>query len=94
MEAPRTGPPTSAPVEMALEAWSFIEELEEPTQKQMHPLLLGLPSPLRVCEGEGEKRGPHLLNGHEFEQALGDGEGQRSLECFSPWDRKVLDTTE
>ena len=44
---------------MAPEARSFIEELAEPTQKQMHPLLLGLPSPLRVCERGGEKRGPH-----------------------------------
>ena len=25
----------------------------------------------------------HRLSGHEFEQALGDGEGQRSLECCS-----------
>ena len=25
----------------------------------------------------------HELNGHEFEQALGDGEGQRSLACCS-----------
>ena len=37
----------------------------------------------------------HLrLNGHEFEQALGDGEGQGSLACCSPWDRKELDRTE
>ena len=36
----------------------------------------------------------HWLNGHEFEQALGDGEGQRSLACCSPWGRKELDTTE
>ena len=36
----------------------------------------------------------HRLNGHEFEQAPGDGEGQRSLVCCSPWDRKELDTTE
>ena len=91
---PRAGPPTSAPVEMALEARSFLEELEEPTQKQMHPLLLGLPSPLRVCERGGEKRGPHLLTGHEFEQALGDGEGMPSLACFRPRGRKELDTTE
>ena len=28
----------------------------------------------------------HQLNGHEFEQTPGDGEGQESLECFSPWD--------
>ena len=37
---------------------------------------------------------PHPLNGHEFEQALGDGEGQGSLECCSPWGHKALDTTE
>jgi len=33
------------------------------------------------------------LNGHEFEQALGDGEGQGSLVCISPWGPKELDTT-
>ena len=26
----------------------------------------------------------HQLNGHEFERALGDGKGQRSLACCSP----------
>ena len=36
----------------------------------------------------------HRLNGHEFEQTLGDGEGQGSLACCSPWGRKELDTTE
>ena len=36
----------------------------------------------------------HQLNGHEFEQAPGDGEGQGSLECYSPWGRKELDMTE
>ena len=36
----------------------------------------------------------HRLDGHEFEQALGDGEGQGSLTCCSPWGRKELDTTE
>jgi len=36
----------------------------------------------------------HQLNGHEFEQALGDGEGQGSLACCSPWGCKELDTTE
>ena len=36
----------------------------------------------------------HWLKGHEFEQALGDGEGQGSLECYSPWGHKELDTTE
>ena len=27
---------------------------------------------------------PYRLNGHEFEQALGDAEGQGSLACRSP----------
>ena len=36
----------------------------------------------------------HQLNGHEFEQAPGDGEWQGSLECYSPWCGKELDTTE
>ena len=36
----------------------------------------------------------HRLNGYEFEQALGDGEGQGSLMCCSPWGHKKLDMTE
>ena len=36
----------------------------------------------------------HQLNGHEFEQALGVGDGQGSLACCSPWGRKESDTTE
>ena len=36
----------------------------------------------------------HQLNGHEFEQAMGDGEGQGSLACCSLWGHKELDTTE
>ena len=36
----------------------------------------------------------HRLNGDEFEQALGVGDGQGSPECCSPWGRKELDTTE
>ena len=34
------------------------------------------------------------LNGHEFEEALGDGEGQGSLVCCSPWGGKESDTIE
>ena len=30
----------------------------------------------------------HRLNGHKFEQTLGDGEGQGSLVCCSPWGHK------
>ena len=36
----------------------------------------------------------HQLNGHEFEQGLGDGEGQGSLASCSPWIHKEVDTTE
>ena len=35
----------------------------------------------------------HRLNGHEFEQTPGDGEGQESLACF-PWGCKELDTAQ
>ena len=36
----------------------------------------------------------HQLNGQEFVQTLGDGEGQGSLACCSPQGCKELDTTE
>ena len=36
----------------------------------------------------------HRLNGHEFERALGVGDGQGSLACCSPWGRKELDMTD
>ena len=35
----------------------------------------------------------HPLNGHVFEQTLGDGEGQGSLACCSPWGCKELHMT-
>ena len=36
----------------------------------------------------------HRLNGHEFEQSPGVGDGQGSLGCCSPWGRKESETTE
>ena len=36
----------------------------------------------------------HWLDGHEFEQALGVGDGQGGLACSSPWGHKESDTTE
>ena len=36
----------------------------------------------------------HHLDGREFEQALGVGDGQGSLVCCSPWGHKESDTTE
>jgi len=36
----------------------------------------------------------HQLNGREFEQVLGDGKGQGSLACCSPWGPNELDIFE
>ena len=36
----------------------------------------------------------HQFNGHEFDQALGNSEGQGSLACCNPRDRKESDTIE
>ena len=44
---------------------------------------------------EDEMVGWHLqLDGHKFEEALGDGEEQGGLACCSPWGHKESDTTE
>ena len=49
---------------------------------------------------EGGRRGddmvgwPHRLNGHEFRQTPGVGDGQGGLAFCSPWFCKELDTTE
>ena len=51
----------------------------------------------RKRRGEAEDemvRCHHQFGGHEFQQTLGDGEGQGSLVCCSPWGSKELDTTE
>ena len=39
-------------------------------------------------------RSHHQLDGHEFEQAPGVGDGHGSLGCCSPWGPKELDTAE
>ena len=36
----------------------------------------------------------HRLDEHEFEQSLGNGVGQGSLVCCTPWGHKESDTTE
>ena len=36
----------------------------------------------------------HQLDGHEFAQAPGVGDGQERLACCSPWGRKESDMTE
>ena len=35
----------------------------------------------------------HQFDGHEFEQALGAGDGQGGLVCCSPWSHKESDMT-
>ena len=35
----------------------------------------------------------HQLDGHEFEKAPGDSDGQGGLVCCSPWGRKESNTT-
>ena len=58
-------------------------------------LMLGKTEGRRRRQTEDEMVGwHHQLDGHEFEQALGDGDGQGSLARSSPWGRKELDTTE
>ena len=32
----------------------------------------------------------HQLNGHEYEQVLGVGDGNESLACYRPWGRTEL----
>ena len=52
---------------------------------------------LEKIEGRRRKRATedemvgwhHQLNGHEFEQTLGDSEGEGSLACCSPWGHRV-----
>ena len=63
------------------------------------PLCFGLLYPsFDLWEAEGamvEMVGwHHQLNGHEFEQAPGIGDGRGSLACCSPRGHKELDTTE
>ena len=53
----------------------------------------GLRCSLRKSEGE-MVGWHHRLNGNEFEQTLGDGEGQGSLACYSPRGCKESNPTE
>ena len=44
----------------------------------------------RMTRGQQMVGWHHWLNGHESEQTPGDGEGQGSLACCSPWDHQEL----
>ena len=59
----------------------------------------GIPFKITQAEEKGTTENKmvgwhHRLDGHEFEQAPGVGDGQASLVCCSPWGRKELDMTE
>ena len=63
---------------------------EEPTHGKT--LILGKIEGRRRRVTEDEMVGwHHELNGHEFEQTLGDSEGQGSLACCSPQSHRVHD---
>ena len=58
-------------------------------------LMLGMIEGRRRRAWQDEMNGwHHWLDGHEFEQFPGVGDGQGSLVCCSPWGCKELDTTE
>ena len=54
-----------------------------------------MPAKIEGRRREGRQRMRWLDgSGHEFEQALGDGDRQGSLVCCSPWGHKESDMTE
>ena len=53
----------------------------------------GNPLQYSCLENSMGRKWRHWFNGHELEQILGDGEGQGSLVCCSPWGYKESDRT-
>ena len=73
----------------------YFGHLMRRTESLEKPLMLGR----LQTEGEANDRGwdgcmAYRLNGHVFEQASGDSEGQGIFVCCSPWDCKESDMTE
>ena len=77
--------------------WTFIGKTDA---KAEAPILRPPDAKSRLI-GKDKERGAtedemvewhHQLNGHEFEQTLGDNEGRGSLPCCSPWGLKESDT--
>ena len=65
----------------------YFDHLIRRTDSLEKTLMLGKTKGRRR-RGRQRMRWHHQLNGLEFEQILGDGEGQGSLVCCSPWDCK------
>ena len=81
------------------EYWSGLSfpspgDLPDPGIEPQSPTLQADALPSKPPGKSEMVRQHHQFNGHEFEQAPGDGEGQGSLAYCSPWGRKELDTTE
>ena len=89
-----------------IEFWIFIGRTDTEAKIQNYGHLMrrtdSLEKTLMLGKIEGKRRRgqqrmrwlDHWLNGHEFEQAPGVGDGQGGLVCCSPWGWKELDTTE
>ena len=57
-------------------------------------LMLGNEGGRRARQEDEMVRLHHQLDGQEFEQTQGVGDGEGSLVCCSPWSHKELDMTE
>ena len=87
------------------QSWVFTErtdaEAETPVLGHLMRRADSLEKTLMLGNIEGKRRrgqqrmrwlnGNHWFNGHELGQTPGDGEGQESLGCCSPWGHKELD---
>ena len=72
----------------------YFGHLMQRTESLEKILMLGKIEGRRRRGEEDEMAGwHHRLNGHEFEQASGVGDGHGSLACCSPWGRRESDTT-
>ena len=64
------------------------------SHEQQHSRLPYLSPCPRVCSNSCHDGWHHWLDGHEFEQASGVGDGQGILACYCPWGCKESDMTE
>ena len=83
------------------QSWIFIgrTDAEAPVLIHLMRRTDSLEQTLMLGKIEGRRRRKWLqsmrwLDGHEFEQAPGVGDGQGGLACCSPWGRKELDTND
>ena len=74
-------------LKMKLQYFGHLIQTDNSLEKS---LMLGKIEGKRRRGHQREMAGWHFwCNGHEPGQTLGDGKGQRSLECCSPWDLRV-----